>query len=462
MKKYFTASIFLVAIVAVSFSLSNHVMAQIISNRYLTPYFYDSFFYHSLYYSISPFNAYYAFSLSPSTPFYPFSEKYPIFGCNFLIPSFTFIHLNQNLQKAKNIIFMVPDGMGLANVTAARIFKNGLNGEPLSFERLPVIGYQRTHSANSTVTDSAAAASAWACGEKFINGEISCHSGGECSSEQMPTILEIAKTRGKATGLVVTSAITDATPAAFGSHIKSRSCATEIARQYIEETEVDLLLGGGIGLNIAPCTMSPQDIQALIDKAQNIHGYTYVDTKAEVQAAIITGKKKILGLFTENYKSPERYRVEPWVGYPDTEPTLTEMTGAALDILEEENNGFFLLVEGSQIDWANHGHDVNGQIGETLAFEEAVQVVINWINESPLRKDQTLLIVALDHETGGFAINGPYGEVSQAGDIIQDGWTSSDHTACDTLIWSQGPGSDKLGKALDNTDLFTVMVNIIQ
>jgi alkaline phosphatase len=73
-----------------------------------------------------------------------------------------------------------------------------------------------------------------------------------------------------------------------------------------------------------------------------------------------------------------------------------------------------------------------------------------------------LLIVAPDHETGGFAINGPYGELSQAGDIIQDGWTSSDHTACDTLIWSQGPGSDKLGKALDNIDLFTVMVDIIQ
>jgi len=129
--------------------------------------------------------------------------------------------------KAKNIIFMVADGMGLAHVTAARIFKNGPDGESLYLETLPTIGYQRTHSASDSLTDSAAAASAWASGEKFNNGEISCHDDdqdGRCEPAPDPTILEIAKAKGKATGLVVTSTVTHATPGAFGAHVASRRC----------------------------------------------------------------------------------------------------------------------------------------------------------------------------------------------------------------------------------------------
>jgi len=140
----------------------------------------------------------------------------------------------RRLGKAKNIIFMVPDGMGLSNVTAARIFKNGPDGDPLYLETLPQIGYQRTHSKNSTVTDSAAAAAAWACGEKFNNNEVSYHDNdknGECDTIPVRTILELAKERGKATGLVATSTITHATPAVWGAHVHYRNCETEIARQ---------------------------------------------------------------------------------------------------------------------------------------------------------------------------------------------------------------------------------------
>ena len=146
--------------------------------------------------------------------------------------------------NAKNIIFMVPDGMGISNVTAARIFQNGPDGARLTMETLDVIGYQSTHSENSTVTDSAAAGSAWAAGEKFANGEISCHSVDGVCVENPMTILEIAKTKGKATGLVATSTITHATPAAWAAHTNSRQCQAEIGRQYIEETAVDILLGG--------------------------------------------------------------------------------------------------------------------------------------------------------------------------------------------------------------------------
>ncbi len=377
-------------------------------------------------------------------------------------------------QKAKNIIFMVPDGQGLSNVTAARIFKNGPDGDPLYQETLDNIGYQRTHSANSTVTDSAAAASAWAVGEKFLNGEISCHGGdnGECIN-QVPTILELAGAMGKATGLVATSQISHATPAAFGAHVFSRNCGVEIARQYIMDAGVDVILGGGIYKTNAPAycdvyeeSYTPADRrQYMIDLALE-NGYAYITDEDEMDTAASNKKtKKILGMFEQlgegEGKSVELFRVDPSVEYPDGEPTLAEMTSAALDILEKDRDGLFLMVEGSQVDWEDHDGDVEGQIAESLGFDEAVKVVLDWIDEKPSRKNDTLIIVVADHETGGFAVNGPYGFLSEAGDIVEDGWTSGNHTAVDTIIYSQGPGSEKLGKALDNTDLYYVMEEVI-
>ncbi|HIJ79212.1 MAG: alkaline phosphatase [Desulfobulbaceae bacterium] len=359
--------------------------------------------------------------------------------------------------KARNIIVMVPDGMGLADVTAARIAKNGPDGDRLNFERLPVIGYQRTHSANSTVTDSAAAASAWAAGQKFNNGEISCHAVENVCVENPTTILEIAKSMGKATGLVVTSTITHATPAAFGAHVNSRQCETEIGRQYIEEIGVDVLLGGGIGANKRDakynCDQYPgQDGNAVIAQALGL-GYEYVTTADELHQKISDDDRiKLLGLFNDGGLTPEYLR-----SVEISQPRLPEMTAAALDILEEDKDGFFMMVEGSQIDWANHDNNYEYQLGEMLAFDQAVKTVQDWIMAAPQRRQDTLLIVVADHDTGGFAVNGPYGTLSDAGDMVEAGWTTGGHTAGDTIIWSQGPGSRELGESLDNTDLFHIM-----
>jgi alkaline phosphatase len=382
---------------------------------------------------------------------------------SFLIPVIALADESCNaIDRAKNIIFMVPDGMGLSNVTAARIFNDGPNGAPLYLETLPQIGYQRTHSADSTVTDSAAAASAWACGEKFNNNEICClDNNKDTVCESAPkTILEMAKEQGKATGLVATSTITHATPAVWGAHVYWRNCETEIARQYIEATGVDVILGGVIGSDRSAClTPSPRTAAQIISEAQATYGYTYAVNKAEMDAAVASEKMKVLGLFgPSSGKTPETYRVDP-VNYswPSGEPTLPEMTAAALDILEKDQDGFFLMVEGSQIDWANHANDLSYQIGETLAFDKAVKIVLDWINAKPMRKMQTLIIIVADHDCGGFAVNGPYGMLSEAGEVVEAGWTSLDHTAQDTIIWSQGPGSNCLGKAVDNTDLYQVM-----
>jgi alkaline phosphatase len=368
--------------------------------------------------------------------------------------------------KAKNIIFMIGDGMGLAHVIAARIFKNGPDGESLHLETLPTLGYQRTHSASDSLTDSAAAASAWANGEKFNNGEVSCHDDdqdGRCAPAPSPTILEIAKAKGKATGLVVTSTVTHATPAAFGSHVPSRRCENEIARQYIQGTEVDVILGGGrkkfksTGKQADECGTFGDFIADAERK-----GYQIVYTKKALDAVVAKRSRKILGLFAPKGKTPELFRLYPTEHYQTEEPTLPQMTAAALEIVERDENGFFLLVEGSQIDWASHRNDVAYLIGETLAFDESVKVVLDWINEKPNRRQNTLVVISADHETGGFAISGAKGEKYKRGDVVAHGWTSTGHTAEDTVIWSQGPGSQYLGRALDNTDLYKVMLKVMK
>ena len=390
-------------------------------------------------------------------------------------------HLNNHSKgTAKNIIFMVPDGMGLSYVTAARILKNGPNGEPLALEQLPQIGYQRTHSADSTVTDSAAAGSSWACGQKFNNREVSCHSedGDLMYCEDIPqSILEIAEEKGKATGLVASSQISHATPAAFGAHVPVRYCGAEIVRQYIEDTEVDVVLGGGVYK-----TSSDYNCQQFTDSWDNLRsneavaeraamfGYEVVEDEQALFDAVAFGSQKIFGMFTDygKGKTPELFRLNGYQNatgadlpkqsnYPDGEPTLAEMTEAALDTLELDQDGFFMMVEGSQIDWAGHGNALEYQMAEMLAFDAAVEVVQDWLDERPNRKAQTLVVVVGDHDTGGFAVNGPYGSLSDQGQLVEDGWSSSDHTAVDTVIWSQGPGSEFLGLPVDNTDLFDVM-----
>ena len=355
-------------------------------------------------------------------------------------------------ETANNIIFMVSDGMGLSNITAARIYKNGIDGAPLNIETLPVIGYQRTYSKNSTITDSASAASAWACGEKFNNGEICKHT----ENESYPrSILEYGKEKLKGTGLVATSTITHATPAAFGAHVTDRRCENEIARQYIQLTIPDVILGGGRErFNSFKKDACGTSGEFLFNAKTN--GYTLVSSKEEMEAAIFKRVTKILGLFNDENMIPEYKRT------PDTtEPRLHEMTAAALTILEKNPQGFFLLIEGSQIDGGNHSHNFEYVVNDLLAFDETVRVVLKWIEEKPSRKKNTLLIITSDHETGGFAITGPSNALSKKGDLngLEVGWISRKHTGGDTIIWSQGPGSQKLGKSLDNTDIFKVMIN---
>ncbi len=370
-----------------------------------------------------------------------------------------------NYHEVKYVIFMVPDGMGLADVTATRIQKNGISGAPLWLETLEHIGYQRTYSEKNTVTDSAAAASAWACGEKFANDEICLHADGRPNNF---SLLELAKQRGLATGLIATQTITHATPAAFGAHVANRDCEKEIARQYVQLTQPDLMLGGGRSKFVSTSVDSCGTAGDFVTQAKEL-GYAYVTTAAELDAAVQSGQRKVLGLFASSFLTPEALRTPG-----TTEPRLPDMTTAALSILQMHQGGFFVMIEGSHIDTCNHLEDVYGgvtipcQYGEVAAFDESVKRVLDWIGASPERREHTLLIVAVDHETGGFAIKGtevagaePLGSFSVA-------WTfpppppQAGHTGTDVLIWSQGPGSEALNRAMDNTWVYSVVTAIVK
>ncbi len=388
-----------------------------------------------------------------------------------------------NNHEVKYVIFMVPDGMGLADVTAARILRNcgnaattpifsfcaeGSGGPALSLETLEHIGYVRTYSKTNTITDSSAAASAYACGEKFVNNEVCFHAD---LAPHNDSLLELAKQNGWGTGLVATQTITHATPAAFGAHLANRNCETEIARQYVEVTHPDVMLGGGQG-TFNPSAADVCGVSGnFITEAQGL-GYPYVTTRQAMDEAVANGATRLLGLFAGKNLTPEYQRTSG-----SLQPRLPEMAAAALGILEKHPTGFFLMIEGSLIDSGNHAESLPYQYGEMLAFDQSVEVVRNWINASPERKEHTLLIVAPDHETAGFAVKGvgvKGGELPGAGlGPFQAGWVftlvpgdpndfEAHHTGGDEPIWSAGPGSEALGKAMENTYVYEVVKAAIE
>ncbi|WP_202080126.1 alkaline phosphatase [Caldalkalibacillus salinus] len=296
-----------------------------------------------------------------------------------------------NQKKVDNVILLIPDGMGASYVTATRIFK----GDHLSFE--PYLkGMVKTGSADTNVTDSAAAGTAMATGVKTNNGVVSMTPDGEI----LPTILQAAKAQEKATGLVATSRITHATPAVFASHTESRQNEEEIAPQFLNV--VDVILGGGRDMFLPADEGGKQGDRHLIKEYQ-AEGYQYVSTTDELNN---TTGDKVLGLFA---MSDLKYDIdrEPHV------PSLAEMTAYAIEQLQRNDHGFFLMVEGSQIDWAGHAHDPVAAITDTIAFDQAVEEALDFAQEDK----NTLVIVVGDHETGGMNIGttaGGYNENIQA------------------------------------------------
>jgi alkaline phosphatase len=337
-------------------------------------------------------------------------------------------------NNVKNVILLIGDGMGPGIIASARA-KAASPGGLLYMERFPVIGIQKNYSANALITDSAAAATALAAGRKTNNQMVGITPDGT----KLKTILEAARDNGFKTGLVVTSTITHATPACFASHISNRDDEPEIAGQLIAN-KVNVLFGGGRQFFLpknAPGSKRP-DNKNLIKQAEDL-GYLYIQDANGLKFA---KGKYILGLFQLKHLTTQQ-----------PEPSLAELTGKAIEVLNEpekesfvdRDKGFFLMVEGSQIDFAAHLDNLNHTIRQTLLFDRAVKMAVDFA----LKDKHTLVIVTADHDTGGLTITG--GDLT--GKHLKVKWTSLDHTGLPIIVYAFGPAAQTFSGTYDNTDI---------
>jgi alkaline phosphatase len=323
----------------------------------------------------------------------------------------------------KNVIFLIGDGMGFEQVKAAGMYLNGTSGT-MSFESLPFHAEMTTYSANSSVTDSAAAATAMATGLKVNNGVISVAIPGDQS--ELETALEYLRDRGKSTGLVTTTYITHATPAGFGAHESSRNNTSNIASDYLIQTRPNVLLGGGgVGISVSSAETT---------------GYTVVVNAAEMQALGTETETMVSGQFGTGYMPYEFDDPNDLDGLPK----LSVMTDIALDILDNDPDGFFLMVEGGRIDHACHANDIERSVWETIEFSNAVQEVIDWA----AGRTDTLILVTADHETGGLNSDN-YPTVS---------WSTGGHTGVNVPMYAWGVNAEMVTGVMDNTELFAIAV----
>ncbi len=327
-----------------------------------------------------------------------------------------------------NVIVFIGDGMGYGQIAAAGLYANGASGT-LSFEAFPHQAQVTTASADSPITDSAAAATAMATGYKVSNGVISVARPGD--GRQLQTVLEQAAAAGKATGLVTTTYISHATPAAFAAHEPSRGNYGQIAQDYLRQTRPNVLFGGSLYL-------SESDAAAA--------GYSVVKDAAQLQALDTDSADFVSGQFAAGNMTYEFDR-----GPAATEPHLSEMTAVALSLLDNDPQGFFLMVEGGRIDHAAHAHDLERTIGETLEFSRAVRTAVDWAGRS-LQSD-TLILVTADHETGGLNILAD----GEAGRYPYVAWTSAGHTGANVPIYAWGSNSEWVTGVMDNTWIHHVM-----
>lgn len=351
---------------------------------------------------------------------------------------------------AKNIVLFIGDGMGAEHRKAARWASVGETGK-LSMDDMPVTGFIQTHSADSAITDSAAAATAMASGVKTNSGVI----GLDARLSFVATILEHAKSQNKFVGLVTTTQLSHATPAAFVSRIKSRKKFNDIAEQILN-ADVNVLLGGGEN-SFLPTLESGcfakagkrTDGRNLINEFV-AKGYVYTCDPVSLGLIEVSSTSSLIGLFADGGMT------RPF------SPTLAEMTQKAIDVLSKNPDGFFLMVEGGQIDWASHSNDASHAIADTLGFDEAVAVAKQFASKT----NDTLIIVTADHETGGMMVSSsPTGSADEDGPFSQpDGkqfyinWSTKGHTKTNVPVTSQGPHSDMLTGVHDNTYIHDVML----
>ena len=301
-----------------------------------------------------------------------------------------------NPGDAKNVIFLVVDGMSAGTMALADLVKQDQYGEKTNWiklyesERECHRGLMDMASLNSTVTGSAAASSSWGCGQRINNGALNWGP----NDEQMKTICEIFRDAGKGTGLVSTARITHATPAGFGINMPYRGMEDEIADQYYERG-YDVLMGGGNRHFHADHRDDGKDLYSVFQE----NGYTVVRNRAELNRA--TRNSKLLGIFSDSHL-PYMVDHNTLSDLQENVPTLAEMTSSALDRLDQHENGFILQIEGGRVDHAAHRNCPSGLVYDQIAFDDAIKEVTDFTDG----RDDTLVILTTDHGNANPGLSG--------------------------------------------------------
>ncbi len=328
-------------------------------------------------------------------------------------------------RKPENIILMIGDGMGVSQVFAGMT----ANGGHLFLENFRYTGFIKTQSADKYITDSAAGGTAISTGVRTYNGAIAV----DMDHKPVKTILEQAEEKGLSTGLVSTSAITHATPAAFIAHQGARRNYESIASDFLN-TDIDVFIGGGY-----KHFTQREDGRNLVDELKK-KGYLVLRNMDEIKQVT---RGKLAGLTAQEHNDQYSVRGD----------MLPMATTTAINILRKNKKGFFLMVEGSQIDWGGHGNQTPYLVEELLDFDRAIGKAL----EFAASDGKTLIIVTADHETGGVAVTG--GNLSTG--LVECGYINTDHTAVMVPVFAFGPGAEQFTGIMENTDIYFKMKRLL-
>ena len=334
----------------------------------------------------------------------------------------------KEVTQAKNVILMIGDGMGPNQVRAGEL----VTGKKLTMQQFPYSTKVETRSESDTITDSAAAATALATGVRTQNGRV----GMDWDGNNLETIVDIAASLGKRTGVITTEELYGATPMGFSSHNESRNNKMDLINEAVTSSNVNLFL-------------SHKFSQSYLFKGT---GYTTIKDPATISEST---EEKIFG----NYFISAT--VEPMTVLPDF-VSLDGLVLEALEYLSKDEDGFFLMTEGAHIDHGGHNGNFNYMIEELLAFDAAIEVVLEWAKD----RDDTVVIVTADHETGGLQISDD-ATTENIGEVGTYKWDSSGHTPTDVWCFINGANIDFANysfgtkERIKNTDVFQIMKSLL-
>ncbi len=341
------------------------------------------------------------------------------------------VFYSKNNNRPKNIILLIGDGMGLSQVSVSAIsMKND------QFKKFKSIGLVNTCAADKLITDSAAGATAYATGYRTNNGMLSVDPAGKI----LDTVIDIAQSKKISTGIIATSSLTNATPAAFISHNGTRKDEFGIAHQILK-CGVDVLLGGGTDFFLSKNLGGKREDDFNLIDSMKYAGYEIVTSPEKLKGKI--SNKKIFGIFG-GYALPHA---------KERNYSLGDLTSAAIAKLKMNKAGFFLMVEGSQLDWASDINDKKYLFEEIYDFNSAVEAALKFAEEDK----NTLVIVLADHDTSSLGISGKNNETGEL-DVV---WATKNHTANLVGIFSYGPASENFTGIEDNYIVGRKIINLI-